>query len=96
MVLGEKSGSYRWGFKVAVVRDVVECGELKANVMVRYAIALLSPLEKRCEAYREGSAEALGPRPKGRPKGAKAAPRETTREWKLERRICKLVARAPF
>ena len=42
---------------------------------------------------RHGSKEeALRPKPKGRPKGAKAAPGPMTREQELERRVQKLEA----
>ena len=39
---------------------------------------------------REGGAEALRPKPKGRPKGSKAKPRELTREQELEERCRRL------
>ena len=75
-----------------LLAGVVEGGELKADVMARYGIASLSPLETWCRAYREGGAEALRPKPKGRPKGSSSPPRAMTREQKLERRIQKLEA----
>ena len=92
LVMGEKSRNYCWKLKVAAAKAVVEECEPKADVMARYGIASLSPLEKWCRAYREGGAEALKPRPKGRPKGSASPPREITREEELERRIQKLEA----
>lgn len=92
LAMGKKSRSYRWELKVSAARDVVEGGEPKAAVMARYGIASLSPLEKWCKAYREGGAEALRPKPKGRPpvSGAKAV--RKTREQELEERVRKLEA----
>ncbi len=90
--MGEKSRSYTWELKVAAAKAVVEEREPKADVMARYGIASLSPLEKWCKAYREGEAEALKPKPKGRPRGSASPPREATREEELERRIRKLEA----
>lgn len=91
-VMGKKSRSYGWDVKVAAARAVVEDGELKADVMARYGIASLSPLEKWCKAYREGGADALKPRPKGRPKGSASLPKKMTLEEELRRRIARLEA----
>ena len=41
-------------------------------------------LDRWCRLYREGGADALRSKPKGRPKGAKAKPRGLTREQELE------------
>lgn len=92
LAMGKKSRSYRWELKVAAAKDVVEGGEPKADVMARYGIASLSPLEKWCRAYREGGADALGPKPKGRPPGSRAKPAPRTREQELEERVRKLEA----
>lgn len=92
LVMGEKHRSYRRELKVAAARDVVEGGESKAAVMARYGIASLSPLERWCRAYREGGAEALRPKPKGRPPGPRAKPVPGTREQELEERVRKLEA----
>lgn len=91
-VMGKKSRSYRWDIKVAAARAVIEDGEPKSDVMARYGIASLSPLDKWCKAYREGGADALKPRPKGRPKGSASPPKEMTLEEELRRRIAKLEA----
>lgn len=90
--MGKKSRSYRWELKVAAARDVVEGGEPKAAVMARHGIASLSPLEKWCALYRKGGAEALRPKPKGRPSGSRAKPALKTREQELEERVRKLEA----
>lgn len=44
----------------------------KSDAMARCGIMSLAPLEKWCRAYREGGAEALRPKPKGRPRGSGA------------------------
>ena len=92
LAMGKKSRSYRWELKVLAARDVVGGGEPKAAVMARYGIASLSPLEKWCKAYREGGAEALRPKPKGRPPGSDAKAVRKTRGQELEERVRKLEA----
>ena len=82
--------------KVAAARAVVEDGMSKSDAMARYGIMPPAPLEKWCRAYREGGAEALRPRPKGRPKGSGAAARPLTREQQLERRVQQLEAEVAY
>ena len=49
-----------------------------------HGIASVAPLERWCREYRAGGPEALGPRPKGRPRGSKSKPKpEPTREQEL-------------
>lgn len=55
-----------------------------AAAMAEFGIMSLAPLERWCRLYREGGAEALEPKPKGRPKGSRPKPRERTREQELE------------
>ena len=64
--------------------------------MERFGIASSSPLDRWCRLYREGGAEALRPKPKGRPRGsgAKAAP--MTREQELEREVRRLEAQVAY
>ena len=64
----------------------------KPEAMERFGIASATPLKQWCRLYRGGGAEALRPKPKGRPRGsgAKAAP--MTREQELEDRVRKLEA----
>ena len=90
--MGETARRYDFETKVAAARAVVEEGETKDGAMRRFGIASRSPLDRWCSAYREGGAEALRPKPKGRPGGSgrKAAPR--TREQELEERVRKLEA----
>ena len=55
-----------------------------------------TPLKRWCRLYREGGADALRPKPKGRPRGsgAKAAP--PTREEELEREVRRLEAQVAY
>ena len=55
-----------------------------------------APLKCWCRLYREGGADALRPKPKGRPRGsgAKAAP--ATREEELEREVRRLEAQVAY
>ena len=76
----------------SVVRAVEDEGSTVPEAMARFGIVSSSPLRKWLKAYREGGPEALRPRPKGRPKGAKAAPGPMAREQELERRVQKLEA----
>ena len=78
--MGKRSRSYSWEAKVAAARAVVEGGATMADAMARYGMASQSPLEKWCRSYREGGQEALGPKPKGRPRGAGGKSAGMTRE----------------
>ena len=60
----------------------------KQDAMKAFGVMSLAPLKRWCALYREGGAEALRPRPKGRPSGSKARPR--TREQELEERCRRL------
>ena len=91
--MGEKR-SYDWETKVAAASAVVDSGRAKPEVMRKFGIASKSPLEAWCRKYREGGAEALRPKPKGRPKGAEAAP--ATREQQLEREVRRLEAQVAY
>ena len=85
---GNGSRRYDWETKVAAARDHVENGMTKTEVMAKYAIASIAPLERWCREYRAGGPEALGPRPKGRPRGSKSKPKtEPTREQELAERV---------
>ena len=86
--------SYDWDTKVAAASAVVDSGRAKPDVMRELGIASRSPLDAWCRRYREGGAEALRPRPKGRPKGAGASP--TTREQRLEREVARLEAQVAY
>ncbi|WP_195837694.1 helix-turn-helix domain-containing protein [Olsenella porci] len=74
--MGKKHARYDFETKVAAARAVVEGGMSKPGAMERFGIASSSPLDQWCRPYRGGGAEALRPRPRGRPRGSgsKAAP----------------------
>ena len=85
---GGGSRRYDWETKVAASRDHVENGLTKAEVMAMHGIASVTPLERWCREYRAGGPEALGPRPKGRPRGSKSKLKtEPTREQELAERV---------
>ena len=65
--MGKSHASYSWETKVAAASAVVDRGRPKPEVMAELGVASLTPLNAWCRAYREGGAEALRPRPKGRP-----------------------------
>lgn len=82
--------------KAAAAKAVVGDGMSKSDAMARYGIMSLAPPERWCRACREGGAEALRPKPKGRPKGSGAAARPLTREQQLGRRVQQLKAEAAY
>ncbi len=84
---------YDYETKVAAAGAVVDGGMPKPEAMARFGIASASPLDRWCRLYREGGAEALRPKPKGRPRG-EAAPR--TREQELERKVRRLEAQVAY
>lgn len=88
------AGRARYDFetKVAAAKAVVEDGMPKPEAMARFGIASASPLARWCRLYREGGADALRPKPKGRPRGS--APK--TREEELEERVRKLEAQVAY
>lgn len=65
-----KQGRYTYEQKVAAASAVVDGGMTKTEAMAAFGIMSMSPLKKWCALYRRGGAEALRPRPKGRPKGS--------------------------
>ena len=60
--------------------------------MAAFGIASRTPLDSWCRLYREGGADALRPKPKGRPKGSAAQSAPKTREQELEARVRRLEA----
>ena len=88
--MGGKQARYTYEQKVAAASAVVDGGTTKAEAMAEFGIISPSPLDRWCRLYREGGAEALRPRPKGRPRGSKSKPRERTREQELEERCRRL------
>ena len=94
---GAGNRRYGWETKVAAARDHVENGLSVAEVMARYGIASIAPLQRWCREYRAGGAEALRPKPKGRPKGAKSKPRpKPTREQELTEEVAYLKAKVAY
>lgn len=93
--MGRGQRVYTYEQRVGAARAVVDGGATKVEAMARYGVAAESTLTKWCRAYREGGAEALRPRPKGRPRGsgAQAAP---TREQELEREVRRLRAEVAY
>ena len=91
-VMGAKGNRrYDWETKVAAARDRVENGATKAEAMARYGIVSVTALERWCRDYRVGGAEALRPKPKGRPKGARSKPKaKPTREQELAEEVAYL------
>lgn len=78
--MGKKHARYDFETKVAAARAVAEGGMSKPGAMERFGIASTSPLDRWCRLYREGGAEALRPKPKGRPRGSGAKVAPMTRE----------------
>ena len=85
-----KQASYTYEQKVAAASAVVDGGMSKQDAMREFGVMSLAPLKNWCKLYREGGAEALRPKPKGRPKGSGSKPRELTREQELEERCRRL------
>ena len=84
---------YDYETKVAAASAVVDGGMARPEAMERFGIASESPLRSWCRLYREGGAEALRPRPKGRPR---KAPAPVTREQELEREVRRLEAQVAY
>ena len=83
--MGSKHRSYDYETKLSAVRDFLEGGLTKQEVMSKHSIASITALERWVKSYREGGPEALRPKPKGRPRrGDGDPPRPATREQELE------------
>ena len=95
LAMGGQQARYDYATKVAAASAVVDGGMSKPEAMVRFGIASATPLKNWCRLYREGGAQALKPKPKGRPKGSvRAVP--PTREEELEKRVRKLEAQVAY
>ena len=92
LAMGVNRATYDYETKVAAARAVVDGGMSKPEAMVRFGIASATSLKKWCRLYREGGAQALKPKPKGRPKGAVPP----TREEELQERVRKLEAQVAY
>ena len=87
-LMGDREGNRKYDYetKLAAVLDHLERGMSRPEVMERYGIASRTCLKQLCQDYRRGGPEALRPKPKGRPKGAKSKPKPApTREQLLDR-----------
>lgn len=91
-----KQARYTYEQKVAAASAVVDGGMTKSDAMREFGIMSLSPLKRWCGLYREGGAEALRPKPKGRPRGSGSKPCKLTREQELEERCRKLEAEVAY
>ena len=94
--MGGKQARYDYETKVAAARAVVDGGMAKPEAMERFGIASATPLRQWCRLYREGGAEALRPRPRGRPRGSGATGAPRTREQELEERVRRLEAQVAY
>ena len=95
LAMGGQQARYDYETKVAAASAVVDGGMSKPEAMVRFGIASATPLKNWCRLYREGGAQALKPKPKGRPKGSvRSVP--PTREEELEKRVRKLEAQVAY
>ena len=89
LIMDGKQAPYTYEQKVAAAKNVMDAlGQ--AEAMAEFKIVSLSPLKRWCKLYRTGGAEALKPKPKGRPKGSTSKPQKRTREQELEERCRRL------
>ena len=96
LAMGVKHARYDYETKVAAARAVVDGGMSKPEAMTRFGIASATSLKQWCRLYREGGAQALKPKPKGRPKGLGVGAVPPTREEELEERVRKLEAQVAY
>lgn len=82
--MGSAHRAYDYETKLGAVRDFVEKGLTKQQVMSKYGIVNSGQLKKWAKAYREGGPEALRPKRRGRPAGK--APRTHEQELEAENR----------
>lgn len=96
LAMGVKQARYDYETKVAAAKAVVDGGMSKPEAMMRFGIASATPLKQWCRLYREGGAQALKPKPKGRPKGLGVGAVPPTREEELTERVRKLEAQVAY
>ena len=96
LTMGVKRTKYDYETKVAAAKAVVDGGMSKPEAMVHFGIASATPLKQWCRLYRQGGAQALKPKPKGRPKGLGVGAVPPTREEELEERVRKLEAQVAY
>lgn len=83
-----KHKTYPHDLKVEAAKAVVEGKMSKPEAMEAFGLKSKTQIETWCRLYREGGADALLPKPKGRPK--KAKPVFSSREEELEERVREL------
>ena len=96
LAMGVKRTRYDYETKVAAAAAVVDGGMSKPEAMMRFGIASATSLKQWCRLYREGGAQALKPKPKGRPKGSGMGAVPPTREEELAERVRKLEAQVAY
>ena len=96
LAMGGQQARYDYETKVAAARAVVDGGMSKPEAMTRFGIASATSLKQWCRLYREGGAQALMPKPKGRPKGSGMGAVPPTREEELAERVRKLEAQVAY
>ena len=96
LAMGGRQARYDFETKVAAASAVVDGGMAKPEAMERFGIASATPLKRWCRLYREGGADALRPKPKGRPRGSGARAAPATREQGLEREVRRLEAQVAY
>lgn len=82
-LLSSSHRKYTQEQKLAAVLDLLEGGLSIAEVMERHGVRSKTQILTWRRAYEEGGADALAPKPKGRPRGCGAKPKEYQTE--LER-----------
>ncbi len=90
--MGSKKKTYDYETKLAAARAHVDGGRTLQDVMAAYGVPNRASVQAWCRLYREGGADALRPKPKGRPPGSRAEQPPETREQQLEERARKLEA----
>lgn len=96
LTMDGKQAIYTYEQKVAAARAVIEDGMTKPEAMAEFKIMSKAPLDRWCRLYRTGGAEALKPKPKGRPKSSTSKPQERTREQELEEKCRRLEAEVAY
>ena len=94
--MGKTHRKYAFETKLAAVQAVLDAGMTKPEAMEHFGIISVAPLNVWCRLYREGGAEALRPKPKGRPKGSHGKARPKSREEELELEIERLEAQVAY
>ena len=68
MQLGAQRNSYTYETKLKAVEDHLDRGMTASDAMLSHGVASKSAFFRRCAAYRDGGAQALRPKKRGRPR----------------------------